>query len=31
MNYEAIEEFIAQIGTPEKLHFNNAKSQVVKK
>ena len=29
-NYEALEEFIAQVGVPEYIHFDNAKSQVSK-
>ena len=30
-NSEALEEFISQVGVPERLHFDNAKSQVSKK
>ena len=30
-NSEALEEFISQVGVPERLHFDNAKSQMSKK
>ena len=29
-NFEALEEFIAQVGVPERVHFDNAKSQISK-
>ena len=29
-NHEALTKFIAQIGIPNQIHFNNAKSQVGK-